>query len=298
MNRVMVVGDAMLDRYYFGSVTRISPEAPIPIVKVNRVEDRLGGAANVANNLAHLTAVTSLMSITGVDEPGLALANKLREYDIAPFISKDPYGTTTLKLRTVVGGHQVSRTDFDSKPSTTTQIGLLNQFERLYQDYDVVVFSDYNKGTLGYIERMIQLCNESNIKTIVDPKGKDWEKYSGCYMITPNEKELQDAIGVWKDDGELTRNVKELMAAFNITQVLLTRSERGMTLFNQFQTHYKTEAKSVVDVTGAGDTVVATMAWALANNYSLNKSIELANKAAGIVVSKLGTSVVSHDELL
>jgi rfaE bifunctional protein kinase chain/domain len=299
MNKVLVVGDAMLDRYYWGSATRISPEAPVPIIKVDKVEDRLGGAANVANNLAHLNVETSIIFTIGMDEPGLTLTNKLKESDIATFANKDAGGVTTMKLRTMAQGHQVGRVDFEKAPTITTTLGMLSQFERLVDITDVVIFSDYNKGALTHVRRMVLEAVESKKIVIVDPKGKSWDRYAGATIITPNIAELKEIVGDWNSEEQLATICKNIRESYEIENVLLTRSEHGMTLFNKDgRTHFDTQAKTVVDVTGAGDTVVAALAFGLANGLTMHESIKLANKAAGIVVSKLGTSTVSFDELM
>jgi rfaE bifunctional protein kinase chain/domain len=299
MNKVLVVGDAMLDRYYWGSATRISPEAPVPIIKVDKVEDRLGGAANVANNLAHLNVETSIIFTIGMDEPGLTLTNKLKESDIATFANKDAGGVTTMKLRTMAQGHQVGRVDFEKAPTITTTLGMLSQFERLVDITDVVIFSDYNKGALTHVRRMVLEAVESKKIVIVDPKGKSWDRYAGATIITPNIAELKEIVGDWNSEEQLATICKNIRESYEIENVLLTRSEHGMTLFNKDgRTHFDTQAKTVVDVTGAGDTVVAALAFGLANSLTMHESIKLANKAAGIVVSKLGTSTVSFDELM
>ena len=294
MNKIIVIGDAMLDRYHFGSITRMSPEAPVPIVKVDYTEDRLGGAANVANNLKGLGADVLLCSAVGIDDAGESLERLLHRNQINHELQKERGGTTTLKVRTIVRNQQVSRMDFEKRMNTTTWLGLWHHYSQNVDAYDVVVFSDYDKGSLHAVNRLMK---EAKIK-IVDPKGTNWEKYRGATIITPNTQELKAIVGEWKDEDELHKMTKSLMRRLDIGCLLLTRSEKGMTLFRDDERiHYPAIQQQVCDVTGAGDTVVATLAWALANNKDLEEAVQLSLKAASKVITQIGTTRITKEDL-
>ena len=296
--RVLVVGDAMLDRYWFGAVDRISPEAPVPVVLVQREEERLGGAANVALNVRHLGAQATLLSVMGDDEPARAVARLLEREDVGRVLGQDAGHRTTIKLRVVGRSQQLLRVDFEQQPDRELLAQMLGDFERVLPQHDAVLFSDYGKGGLAHIGRMIELARAAGKPVLVDPKGRDFSRYAGATVITPNRSELAQAMGPWQGEAQLTALVNTLRRDARIDQVLLTRSEEGMTLFDAAGSfHVPAQARQVFDVTGAGDTVIATMAAMLAAGLSSREAVPIANRAAGIVVSRFGTASVGYDEL-
>jgi D-glycero-beta-D-manno-heptose-7-phosphate kinase len=296
--RVLVVGDVMLDRYWFGDANRISPEAPVPVVLVQRQEDRLGGAANVARNAAALGAKAALLCVIGHDEPGERIMTLLNESGVVAHVARDPDLPTTIKLRVLARQQQLVRVDFESTPNHEVLQGALSRFEALLPQQDVVLLSDYAKGGLTHVTRMIELAREAGKPVLVDPKGADWARYAGATVITPNRSELREVIGAWADEADLEARVTRLRHELNIQHLLLTRSEEGMSLFNGGPAqHFPAVAREVYDVSGAGDTVIATLASALAGGLPLEAGVYLANQAAGIVVGKLGTATVEYNEL-
>ena len=296
--RVLVVGDAMLDRYWFGAVERISPEAPVPVVLVQREEERLGGAANVALNVRHLGAQATLLTVMGDDEPARALVRLLDEQGIGRVLRQDAALRTTIKLRVVGRSQQLLRVDFESRPVHELLAQMLGEFERVLPAHDAVLFSDYGKGGLTHIGSMIRLARAAGKPVLVDPKGRDFSRYTGATGITPNRNELAQALGPWDTDAELAQLARRLRDDTQIDSLLLTRSEEGMTLFDaQGALHVPALAQQVFDVTGAGDTVIATMAALLAAGWSVRDAVPIANRAAGIVVRRFGTASASYDEL-
>src|SRR5262245_17927909 len=296
--RVLVVGDAMLDRYWFGAVERISPEAPVPVVLVQREEERLGGAANVALNVRSLGARATLLTVMGDDEPARAVVRLLQERGVDRLIGQDPALRTTIKLRVVGRSQQLLRVDFENRPDHELLALMLSDFERALPEHDAVLFSDYGKGGLTHIERMIGLARSAGKPVLVDPKGRDFARYAGATVITPNRSELAVAMGPWDDEQQLAALAKRLRGELRIDNLLLTRSEEGMSLFDaRGALHVPAQAKQVFDVTGAGDTVIATMAAMLAAGLSPREAVPIANRAAGIVVSRFGTASVTYDEL-
>ena len=296
--RVLVVGDVMLDRYWFGDVERISPEAPVPVVRVARTDDRLGGAANVARNVAALGAAASLIGVIGADEPGDCVRRLLEASGVAPHLFVDAAVKTTIKLRVIGRTQQLLRIDFENKPTDDALLAKLDEFERVVSDHDVVVFSDYGKGGLTHIPRMIATARAAGRRVLVDPKGSEYARYRGAHIITPNRAELREVVGRWADEAELTTKAQALRRDLDLEALLVTRSEEGMSLYGEGSTlNVPTVAREVFDVSGAGDTVIATMAAALAAGASLEDAVRLSNQAAGIVVGKLGTAVVTADEL-
>jgi rfaE bifunctional protein kinase chain/domain len=297
--RVLVVGDVMLDRYWFGDVERISPEAPVPVVKVSRNEERPGGAANVARNAAALGASAALLSVVGADEAGESLRRLVAAEGVAATLHRDTSLSTTVKLRVVSRQQQLLRIDFETTPSREVLAGKLADYERLLAATDVVVMSDYGKGGLTHIARMIELARAAGKPILVDPKGDDYSRYRGATAVTPNRAELREVVGRWRDEADLIARAQRLRNELDLQALLVTRSEEGMTLFeNDGVTHEPTRAREVYDVSGAGDTVIATLAVMLAAGLSMRDSVSMANQAAGIVVGKLGTAVVRTDELL
>ena len=296
--RVLVVGDVMLDRYWFGDVSRISPEAPVPVVKVERSEERPGGAANVARNIAALEARVALLSVVGADEAGQALAKLLADSAIDASLHEDPQLNTTVKLRVLGRQQQLLRIDFENWPTHEVLDTKLAEFRQRIADCDVVILSDYGKGGLTHIAEMIRIAQEHKKPVLVDPKGDDYVRYAGASVITPNRAELREVVGRWTSEDDLTRRVDRLRADLGLDAVLLTRSEEGMSLFaREGVTHEPALAREVYDVSGAGDTVIATLAVMLASGQTLADAMRWANRAAGVVVGKLGTATCSIDEL-
>jgi rfaE bifunctional protein kinase chain/domain len=296
--RLLIVGDVMLDRYWFGEVSRISPEAPVPVVKVERCEERPGGAANVARNAAALGARVALLSLVGPDEAGERLAGLMRDGGIDASLHIDAAVSTTVKLRVIGRQQQLLRIDFENRPSSEALHAKLGEFTRRLPDCDAVVFSDYGKGGLTHIGEMIRLSRAAGKTVLVDPKGDDYSAYAGATLITPNRSEMREVVGRWKDEAELERKAADLRGRLGLAALLVTRSEEGMSLFLPERTiHEKVMAREVFDVSGAGDTVIATLAVMLAHGVDWAGAIHAANVAAGIVVGKLGTAVVSRDEL-
>ena len=296
--RVLVVGDAMLDRYWFGAVDRISPEAPVPVVRVTREEERLGAAANVAYNVVALGAKASLLTVVGDDEASHKLEALVAQTGIEPHFGRDAHSKTTVKLRVIGRQQQLIRLDFENTPKTEILASQSAAFGGLLQNHDAVLFSDYGKGGLAHVGDMIASARAAGKAVLVDPKGSDYSRYKNASVITPNRLELQQVIGVWRDEADLQANVQNLRAQLGLDAVVLTRSEEGMTLFDaQGQLHVSALAREVFDVTGAGDTVIATMAACVAAGLSLRSALPLANRAGGLVVGKFGTATVSYEEL-
>ena len=296
--RLLVVGDVMLDRYWFGEVSRISPEAPVPVVKVERMEERLGGAANVARNAVALGARTALLSVVGDDEAGRSLSRLLEEGEIDAGMHVDRDIDTTVKLRVIGRQQQLLRIDFETTPSHEILQAKLADFEQRVVQADVVILSDYGKGGLTHIADMIQIARSHDKPVLVDPKGDEWGKYAGATVITPNRSELREVVGRWSSEDELLAKAQKLRSELGLEALLVTRSEEGMTLFADDGIHHQpAQAREVFDVSGAGDTVIATLAVMLAAGADWGEAIRIANVAAGIVVGKLGTAVVTREEL-
>jgi rfaE bifunctional protein kinase chain/domain len=296
--RVLVVGDAMLDRYWHGAVDRISPEAPVPVVKVSREEERIGAAANVAYNVSTLGAQASFLGVVGDDEPGHRLEALMRETGIQAHLRRDPGLRTTVKLRVIGRQQQLLRMDFENEPDHEV-LALQNEvFDTLVPMQDAVLFSDYGKGGLAHIPKMIEAARAAGKVVLVDPKGSDYARYRGATVITPNRAELQDVVGRWHSEDELRSKAQTLRTTLNLEALLVTRSEEGMTLYDaQGELHIPAQAREVFDVTGAGDTVIATLAAMAAAGLSLRDAVPIANRAGGIVVGKFGTATVSYEEL-
>jgi len=296
--RLLIVGDVMLDRYWFGDVERISPEAPVPVVKVARSEERPGGAANVARNVAALGARVGLLSVVGDDEAGRRLQELLEASGIDVSLHVDPAISTTVKLRVIGRQQQLLRIDFETSPSHEVLRAKLVEFELRLSDCDAVILSDYGKGGLTHIGEMIRMARAAGKKVLVDPKGDDFSKYAGATVVTPNRGELREVVGRWADEGELARKAEALRSALGLEALLVTRSEEGMSLFHAAgAVHQQAVAREVFDVSGAGDTVIATLAVMLACGADWPEAVQAANVAAGVVVGKLGTAVVGRAEL-
>lgn len=297
--RVLVVGDVMLDRYWFGEVSRVSPEAPVPIVKIERTDDRPGGAANVARNAAALGAQVTLLSVVGADQPGKRLAQLLKSDGVRAELHRDRTIDTTVKLRVLGRRQQLLRIDFETTPSREVLLDKLAAYKVLLKKSDIVVLSDYGKGGLTHISRMIDLAVAEGKVVLVDPKGDDYSRYRGATLVTPNRSELREVVGSWKDERQLVLKAQALRKKLKIQALLLTRSEEGMSLFQKGEvSHQPAKAREVFDVSGAGDTVIAVLAVMLGAGATLREATRIANHAAGVVVGKLGTAVVQTKELL
>ncbi len=295
---VLVVGDVMLDRYWFGDVNRISPEAPVPVVHVQRVEERLGGAANVARNVAALGAGAGLLCVVGNDEPGQRIVQLLAESRVDAHLECDPALPTTIKLRVLSRQQQLLRLDFENTPNHEVLLAGLARFDALLPNYGVVLLSDYAKGGLTHVTKMIASARAAGRAVLVDPKGDDWARYRGASLITPNRSELREVIGRWHSEEELSARIAALRAELELDALLLTRSEEGMSLYSDAGVlHAPAEAREVYDVSGAGDTVIATVAAMLGAGVPLADAVVYANRAGAVVVGKLGTATVDYDEL-
>jgi rfaE bifunctional protein kinase chain/domain len=296
--RVLVVGDVMLDRYWFGDVERISPEAPVPVVRIARSEERPGGAANVARNVAALGGNATLLSVTGDDDAGAAIERLVAAEGVHTSFHRDAALATKVKLRVIGRQQQLLRIDFETAPSHEVLAHKLAAFEPLVAGSDVVILSDYGKGGLAHITTMIGLARAARRPVLVDPKGDDWERYRGATLITPNRAELRQVVGRWRDEADLTARAQALRARLEFGALLVTRSEEGMTLVTDAGAlTIPAQAREVYDVSGAGDTVIATLGTLVAAGASLADAVRIANEAAGVVVGKLGASVVLPTEL-
>ncbi|PJG82091.1 bifunctional D-glycero-beta-D-manno-heptose-7-phosphate kinase/D-glycero-beta-D-manno-heptose 1-phosphate adenylyltransferase HldE [Caviibacterium pharyngocola] len=297
--KVLVLGDVMLDRYWFGATNRISPEAPVPVVRVQENEERAGGAANVAMNIASLNVPIQLLGLTGRDEAGEALKSLLAQQKIdCNFVELTSHPTIT-KLRILSRHQQLLRLDFEEDFNNVVSDELLQKLKSAVKNYRALALSDYGKGTLNQVQQMIRIAREANVPVLIDPKGTDFERYRGATLLTPNMSEFEAVVGKCHSEEEIVSKGLKLIADIDLTALLVTRSEKGMTLLrpNQAPFHLPTEAKEVFDVTGAGDTVISVLATALADGRSFEEACYLSNVAAGIVVGKLGTSTVSTVEL-
>ncbi|GGY84483.1 D-glycero-beta-D-manno-heptose-7-phosphate kinase [Pseudoduganella plicata] len=296
--RILVVGDVMLDRYWFGDVGRISPEAPVPIVRIERREARLGGAANVARNAAALGAHAGLLGVVGADEAGSEVEMLLQGGGIHSYLRRDEAISTIIKLRVIGRQQQMLRIDFEEPPSDIVLRDKLLQYRALLPDYDVIVLSDYAKGSLVNVTDMIAAARAENKVVMVDPKGDDFSRYAGATVLTPNKGELKRIVGSWNGEEQLTSRAQNLRRELKLDALLLTRSEEGMTLYTDAERfHIPADAREVFDVSGAGDTVIATMAAMLGAGAGWNDAVQTANRAGGIVVGKLGTATVTREEL-
>jgi len=295
---VLVVGDVMLDRYWYGNVERISPEAPVPVVRITREEERQGGAANVAYNVVSLGAKASLLSVVGDDEASRKLEALVAGTGIETHFGRDPDLKTTVKLRIIGRQQQLLRLDFENTPKTELLASQTASFARLLKEHQVVLFSDYGKGGLAHVSDMIAQARALGKPIFIDPKGSDFSRYREATVITPNRAELQQVIGPWLTEAELQDRCENLRQKLGLQAILLTRSEEGMTLFDaQGAEHVSAQARDVFDVTGAGDTVIATLATAVAAGLSLRQALPLSNRAGGLVVGKFGTAALSYEEL-
>jgi D-glycero-beta-D-manno-heptose-7-phosphate kinase len=296
--RVLVVGDVMLDRYWYGAVDRISPEAPVPVVRITREEERNGGAANVAYNVVTLGAQSSLLTVVGDDEASHKLEALVAHTGIRTHFGRDADLKTTVTLRVIGRQQQLLRLDFENTPKSEILATQTATFAELLPQHDAVLFSDYGKGGLAHVSDMISRARAAGKPILIDPKGSDYSRYQNASVITPNRAELQQVIGGWASEDELRTKAHALRTALSLDAVLLTRSEEGMTLFDaNGELHVSAQAREVFDVTGAGDTVIATMATLVAAGVSMRDALPLANRAGGLVVGKFGTATVSFEEL-
>lgn len=296
--RVLVVGDVMLDRYWFGDVSRISPEAPVPVARIGRMEERAGGAANVARNIASLGGKASILSVVGDDEAATALERLMKDDGITTLFKRDAAISTTIKLRVVARQQQLIRLDFEDAPSHEILADKLEQYQSVLASHDVVILSDYGKGGLTHVARMIELARAAGKPVLIDPKGDDYAKYAGATLLTPNRSEFKEVAGSWHNEEQLIAKAQALRSQLQLDALLVTRSEEGMTLFRaDGALHQPTFAREVFDVSGAGDTVIGTLGLVMAAGLPLPTAMSLANAAAGIVVGKLGTAVCTQQEL-
>jgi D-beta-D-heptose 7-phosphate kinase / D-beta-D-heptose 1-phosphate adenosyltransferase len=296
---VLIVGDVMLDRYWYGPTGRISPEAPVPVVKVESSEERPGGAANVAMNIASLGGNAHIIGLTGNDEPARVLAEKLTSLKVhCDFVGLDGYPTIT-KLRVLSRGQQMIRLDFEDIFTNTDPELILTRMEANLPKVNTVILSDYAKGALEHVQHFIRKAREFGLPVFIDPKGSDFERYRGATLLTPNMSEFEQVVGKVTSEQDLVAKGFGLIERYELDALLVTRSEHGMTLLRKGMDpfHLPTQAKEVFDVTGAGDTVISVLAASVAAGKPLDEACALANAAAGVVVGKLGTSTVSTIEL-
>lgn len=298
---VLVVGDVMLDRYWHGDTGRISPEAPVPVVRIGREELRLGGAGNVALNLASIGVNTTLIGVVGDDEPGRVMRRLLADSGIEAPLVRSASHPTIVKLRVISSNQQLIRLDFEEAFDVETgfdQRSLRDAMALALPYADAVIFSDYGKGTLNAIPELIAAARAAGKPVLVDPKGVDWARYRNASVVTPNLSEFEAVVGQVSDDADLAEKAEKLRAQYALDALLVTRSERGMSLFLGANSHHMpAHAQEVFDVTGAGDTVIAMLGAGLAAGESMASAAGLANLAAGVVVAKLGTATASLAEL-
>jgi len=296
--KILVVGDVMLDRYWQGDSQRISPEAPVPVVKIAQRSDKVGGAANVARNIAHLDGQVTLMGIVGEDENAKLLEDLLSEENVDAKLIKQNDQPTIAKLRVISRHQQVVRLDFEQAFAKQHAEALMNAFKASVSQHDFVVFSDYNKGSLAYVTEMISFARQLGKTVLVDPKNKDLSVYRGASVITPNKSEFVTAGGLTDSEASITESAREILKQCGIDSMLLTRSEQGMSaITTSDKVDMPAQVLEVSDVTGAGDTVIATLSVMMAAGLALPEAANIANLAAGIVVAKLGAAAVSPREL-
>lgn len=296
---VLVVGDVMLDRYWFGDTARISPEAPVPVVKIKQNDDRPGGAGNVALNIASLGTKTTLIGVAGKDEAGHLLCQQLSAANVEHYIEMIPSIPTITKLRVISRHQQLLRLDFEEPFPAYNPAAIIEAYQRYLKHTHLVILSDYGKGTLTYTHDLIKLANEAGVTILVDPKGADFSRYQGADVITPNFKEFEAIVGSCHSEADIVTKGQALLQQHNIKSLLLTRGEHGMTLIQQKkeEAHLPAHAREVFDVTGAGDTVIAVLGAALAAGAELTHAMALSNLAASLVVAKLGAATISAPEL-
>lgn len=298
--RVLVVGDAMLDRYWFGDVQRISPEAPVPVVAVSDSDERAGGAANVACNISSLGAACDLVAVVGNDEAADTLEKILSDRGVNARFARDDEHITTVKLRLISRNQQLLRADFERQPAHDYLRQVMQQVEESLLQADILLLSDYGKGMLQDVGKMIDAARTRGIKCLVDPKGRDFARYRGATMITPNRHEFEDVVGACQSLDDMAEKAAHLLREIDVEYLLITLSDKGMALFNTtgLVFHRKARAREVFDVSGAGDTVIGVIAAMLAAGADYETAIHVANAAAAVVVGKLGTATVSVAEIM
>lgn len=296
--RILVIGDVMLDRYWFGDTARVSPEAPVPIVSIRHMDQRPGGAANVALNIAALGAKTILIGCVGQDEAANTLKHRLESTEIETLLCMEPHLTTIIKLRVISRHQQLIRLDFEEDLSQFSFENVLTIFKQHIHRANVLVLSDYQKGTLQNIPKLIEIARAAQVPILVDPKGADFKRYADATVITPNYKEFEAIVGPCHNEQNLLDKGRILLDELNIQALLITRSDEGMTLIQRDKfMHLPAYAREVFDVTGAGDTVIGTLAASMAAKLDLSEAMQLANLAASLAVSKLGAVSISAPEL-
>ncbi|WP_418357493.1 bifunctional D-glycero-beta-D-manno-heptose-7-phosphate kinase/D-glycero-beta-D-manno-heptose 1-phosphate adenylyltransferase HldE [Shewanella basaltis] len=298
--RILVIGDVMLDRYWVGPTGRISPEAPVPVVKINQIEDRPGGAANVALNIAALGGQVHLAGLVGQDETAQALTQAVKVFGVEPQWLSVADKPTITKLRVLSRNQQLIRLDFEESFDKASSQALFAQSEAMLDKVDVLVLSDYAKGAINEPKEVIAKARAKGVTVLVDPKGHDFSRYHGASLITPNMSEFEAVVGSVTSESDLIEKAQALIKQHDFNAILVTRSEKGMTLVSKDQPelHIPTVAREVYDVTGAGDTVISALATSIAAGANLAQACAIANTAAGVVVGKLGTSTVSRIELI
>ena len=297
--RVLVVGDIMLDRYWYGKVERISPEAPVPVISIDKNDERPGGAANVARNVAALDAKCTLIAVGGDDPEAGTLQDLVEQAGVKSHIVRDSSAKTTVKLRVISRNQQLIRIDFEAPVTDEHCAQLLDQYLQLLPETDVVILSDYGKGGLEHIQKMVAAASGAQVPVVIDPKGSNYAPYKGATLITPNRKEFELVAGIFRTNEELVKKANKLIAELEISDLLITRGEEGMSLITKKGEvlHYPARAREVYDVTGAGDTVIAAVGAGYATGSPPEDVLHLANVAAGIVVGKLGAATANPDEI-
>ncbi len=297
--RILVVGDVMLDQYWIGDVKRISPEAPVPVIVVQEMTEKIGGAGNVARNITALDGVCTLLGIVGQDQAGRNCEKIANDSKINTVLEYDSTIKTTIKLRVISKNQQLLRLDFENSPNAKVVAVILDQYRNLIQSHDTVILSDYGKGSLAQVEALIAVAKENGKPVLIDPKGSNYSAYRGATMITPNLVEFESVAGVVQGEQDLQSKANSLINQYELNQLLVTLSDQGMKLFDSKteSIHIPARSREVYDVSGAGDTVIAVMAMALSAGLPHSIGMELANSAAGVVISKLGTATVDRYEL-
>lgn len=298
--RILVVGDAMLDSYWHGTVERISPEAPVPVLSIQGQSEQPGGAANVAVSLASLGAEVGLLTVLGQDDAGVCLVKGLGESGVTLHAVIEPGFTTTRKIRCVSQRHQLLRADVETRPRRSSVVLLGEHFDRLLADYDLVVLSDYDKGTLTDVARLLREATLQGMPTLVDPKGSDYRRYQGATLIKPNLKELCAVVGACEPGTALfVRRAERLRRQLKLQHLLVTQGDLGMTLFNDDgPQHVAAHRQEVFDVSGAGDTVMAVLAYMLSLGEPMDEAVRWANVAGGLAVRQFGTAALSWPALM
>jgi D-beta-D-heptose 7-phosphate kinase / D-beta-D-heptose 1-phosphate adenosyltransferase len=302
--KILVIGDLMIDHYFWGSCERISPEAPVPVINVDSESAVLGGAGNVINNLYSLGAVVDIISVIG----GCGTSKELKDLLLAinvdtQYLITQKNRVTSKKSRVIASQQQVVRYDRESAEeiSKKSQVAILDVFQRIVNNYDVILLSDYGKGVLTFdlTKSLIKIANEKEKKILVDPKGQDYSKYKGAYLLTPNKKEACEATHIAiKDNESLTQAIQSLQEKCNLTLSLITLSDEGIAIFDNELRIHPTVTREVFDVTGAGDTVLASLGFALAHNNDIDEAIKFANLASGVVVGKIGSATATLNEII